>query len=328
MSVPQFRTCPVTGDVVILAPERALRPMPIVVAAAAQVDCPLCPGMEFDTPRESYAIREVGTVPDGPGWRLRVVPNKFPFVRQLRAGEVAPPGAGIGVHELVIETERHCDPGGLTVDEMARVLLAYRDRLLTLGGRDWCRSVIAFRNVGAEAGASLAHPHSQVVALPIVPPGTRREWDGATRFHTATGKCGFCEELADPTRFVARGETYAAICPFAPRFAYETWLMPIRHAGRFESIRDCDAPELAGALLELFARLRRVIPGVAFNLTLHSAPPRGPVPAGWHWQFKLLPRTAKLAGFEWAAGCFVNPVPPEVAAARLREAGQIGGGSV
>ena len=147
-----------------------------------------------------------------------------------------------------------------------------------------------------------------------------REWGGAAEYHRHTGHCAFCAMLREGARVVSSAGRFATACPFAPRFAYETWLMPARHAATFEDIPDHAVAELAAALIDLGARLRRVLPGAAFNLTLHTSPVGSPTGAGWHWHFKLLPRTSKPAGFEWATDCSVNSVPPELAARRLREA--------
>lgn len=252
------------------------------------------------------------------------MPNKFPAVRAPRDDEhpSAHGVAGFGAHELVIDTARHePDPGRMTAGEFTAVVLAVRDRVRVHSADPRIKCVTAFKNVGTEAGASLDHPHSQVVALPVVPETVAAEWAGAARAHRETGRCVFCAMVAgDAPRAVARSARFAAVCPVAPRFAYETWVMPAAHASHFEALADADAADLARALLDLIRRVQRVLPGGAFNLYLHTGRPRGGPDPAYHWRFVLAPRTGKPAGFEWATGCFVNPVPPELAAARLRAA--------
>jgi len=322
VTAPELRQCPVTGRCAVIAPERAGRPLPATVAPPAESrPCPFCPGMEHDTPNECYADRDPGTAPNGPGWRLRVVPNKYPAVRRPNPAE-PPPVHGrfaTGRHELVIESRRHVtDPADLTPAEMLAVVRAYRDRVRALAADPAVQSVTVFKNVGRDAGASLDHAHSQIIALPVVPETLAAEWAGAATYFARTGECVFCAMLGDDIRRVARTERFAALTPLAPRFAYETWILPLRHASHFETLTDAAAADLAGLLLALFGRLRAVLPGVAYNLYLHNGAPRGEPNPAYHWHFELTPRTSQAAGFEWATGCYMVAVAPEVAARALR----------
>lgn len=336
---PELRRDPVTGRWVLIAPARARRPIglpghaPTCRTAGERSPCPFCPGQEAETPHEVYALRDPGTAPDGPGWRLRVVPNMYPAVRALDEPPEphAAPGNGglfssapaVGRAEVLIDCAEHIDnPADLSAVQLADILRAYRGRLLALAADPRVAHVAVFKNVGAEAGASLAHSHSQIIATPVVPDLLRAELDGAASYYSRNGRCVFCallaDELASGARVVARSEHFAVVTAFAPRFAYEMWLLPLAHEPRFESLSDAGADELAGLLRRVLVALDAVAGEPAYNWFLHTTPPRAGDPASYHWHLELLPRTARPAGLEWGFGCHITTVAPEQAAAELR----------
>jgi UDPglucose--hexose-1-phosphate uridylyltransferase len=181
-----------------------------------------------------------------------------------------------------------------------------------------------FKNVGAEAGASLGHTHSQIVATPVVPELVEAELAGGREFLTRTGRCVFCDlaarEIATGSRVVARSEHFLVMTAFAPRFAYELWVLPLAHASRFETISNDHALELAQLMKHVLIALDRVQAEPAYNWCLHTAPLRSQELAHYHWHIEILPRTGRPAGLEWGYGCFITTVAPETAAAELRDA--------
>lgn len=255
--------------------------------------CPFCTGHEEETPPELFAIR------DASGWQLRVVPNKFPAVR--------PDSPAFGFHEVLVECPGHfSSPTELSAEQFANIFQAYRERLLHHANDARIEAVTIFKNVGAEAGASLAHLHSQLIALPFVPATLRDELDSS--------HCEFCRMKNEPSRIVAESEKFVVLCPFAPRFAYEMWAMPKGHESRFE--RETEFAELAGLLKRVLIALDRTLNFPAYNWFLHTAP-RGEHPH-FHWHFEIVPRLSRVAGFEWGSGVFINDTFPERAAAELR----------
>jgi len=312
---PEYRRDPVTGRWAIVAPGRALRPsVPHAAPPAPDLpaDCPFCPGNEHDTPGELFADRDPGTAPNGPGWRLRVVPNRYPVVE--------PDAPAVGRHEVVIACPEHV----VRAAELPRgayrgLFRAYRERIAAHAADRWLAYTLAFQNVGAAAGASLAHAHAQLVATPFVPPIVQDELDAAAAHHGRTGRCVFCDLIATERRgprVVCETAGFVAVAAFAPRFAYEVWVLPKVHAARFETIDDVD--ELAGVVRRVIAATDAVLGPVAFNWVLHTAPLRSPELPHYHWHLEVLPRTATPAGFEWGGGCFITAVAPEDAAERLR----------
>ncbi|HYH63798.1 MAG TPA: DUF4921 family protein [Urbifossiella sp.] len=312
---PEYRRDPVTGRWAIVAPGRALRPStphPATPNPDPPADCPFCPGNEHDTPGELFADRDPGTVPNGPGWRLRVVPNRYPAVE--------PDAPAVGRHEVVIACPEHVVraaelPGGA----YRGLFRAYRERIAAHAADPRLAYTLAFKNVGAAAGASLAHAHAQLVATPFVPPIVQDEIDAAAAHHSRTGRCVFCDLIADELRgprVVCETAGFVAVTAFAPRFAYEVWVLPKAHAARFETTGDVD--ELAGVVRRVVAAQDAVLGPVAFNWVLHTAPLRSAELPHYHWHLEVLPRTATPAGFEWGGGCFVTAVAPEDAAEQLR----------
>jgi UDPglucose--hexose-1-phosphate uridylyltransferase len=208
-----------------------------------------------------------------------------------------------------------------TLDSMIQ---AYRDRLSTLaaGGR-WQYAQV-FKNVGAAAGSSIEHAHSQLVALPYIPRRISTELERSACYYNRYGKHLLAElveqELAAGERVVATTSDFIAVCPFASRFPYETWILPRRRQARFEAMAAGPAKEFARLLRDVIARLERTLGRPAYNYLLHTAPLDGSGDEHYHWHVELFPRITKAAGFEWATGYHINPVAPEQAAASLRAA--------
>jgi UDPglucose--hexose-1-phosphate uridylyltransferase len=294
--------------------------------------CPFCPGQEHDTPREVLAYREPGSDADAPGWNLRVVPNRFPAVRPDVGGVFCAVGGmvfltspGLGRSEVVIETPEHISaPTQLGDEQLAAVFRAYRDRTLALAEDARLAYASIFKNVGAEAGASLGHTHSQIVAAPVVPELVEAELAGGREFLDRTRRCVFCDligrELVSGARVVVESENFLVVTAFAPRFSHELWILPIAHASRFESITDERTLELARMMKRALTALDRAQAEPAYNWCLHTAPLRSPELLHYHWHIEVLPRTARPAGLEWGYGCFITTVAPETAAADLRAA--------
>jgi UDPglucose--hexose-1-phosphate uridylyltransferase len=336
----ELRRDPSGGHWVIIAPERAKRPdefkrRPVRRAGRSAASCPFCQGREDRTPPEVAAFRAPGSVPDGPGWRVRVVPNKYPALNRgggcldIRTNGIFQALDGVGIHEVVIETPDHgTDFSLLSPVAAAEVVRTWRDRVRVLEAEPSCAYVQLFKNYGREAGASLGHPHSQIVALPVVPTRVREEIDAAVRFRVANGECLHCrviaEEIAAGIRLILADADHVVTAPFASRFPYEMHIHPVRHAARFSSIGDREIKILAALLRNVLGRLRRSLDDPPFNLLLHQSPPalKPGISAeeeslAYHWHFEILPVLTRVAGFEWGTGIHINPVPPETAAALL-----------
>jgi UDPglucose--hexose-1-phosphate uridylyltransferase len=330
--MPELRKDPVVGRWVIIATERARRPSDFATAAALPRSgpCPFCPGNEEDTPREILAGRAPGHAADGPGWTYRVVPNKFPALRI--EGELDPEGEGlfdrmngVGAHEVIIETpDHHASLARMSEDEVTDVLWAYRERLADLKKDPRFEYALIFKNHGEAAGASLEHPHSQLIATPIIPIMVREELVGAADYYRRKERCVWCDivrqERRAQRRVIAERDGFVALAPFAPRFPCETWIVPTRHAAAYEESGLDELRGLAGSLGDFLRRMNRVLGDPAYNFMLHTAPLDEPDLAHFHWHLEIIPKLTRVAGFEWGSGFFINPVAPEAAAAALRGA--------
>jgi UDPglucose--hexose-1-phosphate uridylyltransferase len=323
------------GRWVIIAEDRAKRPadfirQPVVIRGSQT--CPFCYGNESKTPPEILAYRGNGSVLNAPGWSVRVVPNKFPALgiegKMNRQGEgLYDKMNGIGAHEVIVETPEHRSTlAMLPLKQVESVLWAYRDRMVDLKKDRRFKYHLVFKDHGEAAGASLEHSHSQLIALPIIPKHVTEELEGARRYYTEKERCVFCDILyqeARGIRLVAENDSFVALAPFAPRFPFELWLVPKTHQSAFEDSSQRDFEQLAALLKDMLQRLDAVLDHPAYNYVIHTSPAAETLNDYYHWHLEIMPKITKQAGFEWGTGFFINPTPPEEAAAFLRDAASI-----
>jgi UDPglucose--hexose-1-phosphate uridylyltransferase len=333
MAMSELRKDPVVDRWVIIATERSKRPHANRTTAESDRDepCPFCAGREGDTPPEVLAYRDPSTAANTPGWSVRVVPNKYPALASR--GDISQPPAsayvglnGLGAHEVIIESPRHClSMAELGEGQVGEVLRAYRERLIFLQNDQRWKSILIYKNEGSAAGATLEHVHSQLLALPIAPREIDQEWRALIAHYDATKRCLYCEmierERGDERRIVFETAAFMAFCPFASRFPFEICLMPKEHSPAFDAVANDELPELAFILRQSLQRLAGIV-DAPFNYVIHSAPLREPMREHYHWHLEILPRIAKIAGFELASGYYINTVAPEIAAGQLREVAQ------
>lgn len=330
--MPELRKDPVANRWVIISSERAQRPHSFVTQKGERKTtfCPFDYGNENITPNEILAIRPQGTPANAPNWTLRVVANKFPALRiegELnREGEgVYDKMNGIGAHEVIIETPEH----DLTLSKLEKrrfkdVLWAYKERMIDLKKDLRFKYVLVFKNQGEQAGASLSHSHSQLIALPIVPKRVLEELENCSRYYNFKERCLICDivrqEIQQSTRVVAENNDFLAFTPFAPRFPFEVWLLPKRHESAYEFITEEKLESLSMIFQSILQKIDIVLEEPAYNFVLHSTPFTDVHNNYYHWHFEIIPKLTKVAGFEWGSGFYINPTPPEEAAKYLREA--------
>ena len=351
----------VRGYGVLYAPERDLRPIALAPPELATAESgsgeatsleaadPFAPGAEQETPSEVWAVRPPESARDSADWRLRVVPNRYPIVTSAESVESA--GAGCetestpsdtvwGRHEVVIECRNGTgDLADFSDDELGLVVEAWRGRLATFAQDSSLRWASLFRNAGLLAGASLPHPHSQLIGLSFVPPAVQSTRRAAGVYRAEHGRCHLCDEIeAAGERLVDTNGLWSAWCPVVSRVAGEIRIAPNRHEAFFHHIDDGDVAAFAAFLGRQFRRVRQLFSrdgtggraghpsDLAYNITLNEAPfprdsdavDRGAID---HWSLEILPRTSGIAGFELGSRLWVNPLLPEVAARRLRVVG-------
>lgn len=329
--MPELRKDPIAARWVIIATERARRPQDFSVAQNPPRGgpCAFCEGGESQTPPEILCLRNSNSHPNEPGWRLRVVPNKFPALRiegdlTKRGNGIYDMINGVGAHEVIVEAPQHAlSLSALSQESVRDVVWAYRERLADLKKDVRFIYGLVFKNVGDAAGASLEHTHSQLIVTPIVPELVQREMAGGKQFYDYRGRCIFCDmiqqEIQEGIRVVENDPNFVAFCPYASRFPFETWILPKRHSTRFEVLPDTLLGELARILRVSLIRIDKALNSPPYNYLLHTGPFDLDELEYYHWHIEIIPRITRVAGYEWGTGFYINPMAPENAAQFLRE---------
>lgn len=330
--MPELRRDPVIGRWVIISSERGKRPSDFneKPTEGSEKYCPFCEGSEHKTPPEVYALREPGSPKDGPGWQLRVVPNKYPALEVegelIRKGEgMFDKISGIGAHEVLIETPHHfLSLAELPLPVVRSVLETCKVRIGDLAQDIRLRYPMIFKNHGRAAGASLQHSHSQIIVLPIVPKRVQEEINGAQVYYNYKERCIFCDiirqELEVQKRVICFNDLCIAVAPYAPRFPFETWIMPRNHISHYELSPKEVIASLAAILKEVLLRLKVVLEDPPYNFVVHTLPFGFEKTWFYHWHLEVIPIITRVAGFEWGTGFYINPTPPEHATRYLLEA--------
>ncbi|MEX2185495.1 MAG: galactose-1-phosphate uridylyltransferase [Pirellulales bacterium] len=332
MSVMRFDEA--TSDWVVFAPSRRLRPHANAALqsrpseSASLASCPFCPGNEAFTPPEIYAVRDSGA------WRVRVVPNKFPALtiedtpHRRHDDQAFQFMGGCGAHEVIIESPDHSlFLGQQPIEQVVLLLRTLQQRYRDLMRDSRFQTVVIFKNHGAEAGTSLAHPHWQLLATPVVPRLLRMKHFEASEFYDRTGQCLYCDivrrELEAKSRVLAQNEHYVAFLPFAGHAPFETWIAPRLHQASFQLVPAEHFTCLAAILKSVLLKLHTALGNPAFNLTIDDVPRGDEGKEYFLWHMRILPRLTTPAGFELGSGMSINTVLPEDAAKFLSEASTV-----
>lgn len=313
-----------TGEWVIYAPSRRQRPEDFLEEEAMQMSvpeydevCPFCPGNEEMLP--GITLEMPG--PERTQWQARVVPNKFPALapeghteREKRGIYVSMPG--YGHHEVIIESPRHNRTiMDTTVSDMEVLVETYHRRYVTLMAEHENMMAILFRNHGSRSGASLIHPHSQLVVTGVVPRHVRWREDVAERYFDRWGRCVFCDILAfeqeGERRVIAGNDSFLAFVPFAAEVPFEVWIVPKTHRADFGSINDTEKGRFAAVLHEVLSRLYMRLDDPDYNYVINSAAQYRADEPHLHWFLRIRTRLVTRAGFEIGSGMTINPSLPE-----------------
>lgn len=319
-----------TDTWVLLAPHRTGRPHhfrpPTAPRREAARPCPFCPGNEEETPPEIAAIR------DAAGWRIRVVPNRFPALGRAAAVDAEPgrppflTAPGAGAHEVVIESPEHDrSSADLPLAHWTQLLSVLRQRHRALLHVEGVQAVTIFKNHGPAAGASLPHPHWQILATPVLPPDLARRVAMSRQHFERTGR-SVQHDLLDAerrsgTRILAENSDFVSYLPFASRFPFEVRVQPVRRIGSFGDLADEALESLGEALRTSLARLAAALADPDYNLVVVSAPREAAASEHFGFHVQLLPRLVQPAGLELGTGLWINTMLPEIAAEELRKVG-------
>ena len=324
-----YRYQPLTDQWILIAGNREQRPNDYVQSQVVSHDrpCPFCLGNESETPEA------IVTYPDDQirEWSIRVFANKYPALspvanepRQTRGPYTS--FHGFGQHELIVLSPRHIESfTELTSEERQLSLHAFQQRLLRTYEDAAISHAVVFQNCRVDAGASVQHVHCQLIGTTIVPPTIELIAQRQQQYRTQHGQSLLqsiaTTELADSCRVVAETDHFLAFCPFASRQPFETWVTPKLpdDCRSFFQLPHPELDELSELIQLVVANIEKLYPKIAYNMILH-VPPKS---ANWRegrgtWYVEIFPRINKTAGFEWATGCMINQVAPEIAAQRLR----------
>jgi UDPglucose--hexose-1-phosphate uridylyltransferase len=322
-----FRKDPFGVAWVLISPERGLQASEYGNTLQRAVTSPLSPGNEAAVGPEIQALRPSASAIDSPDWRMRVIEHPSALVQgrpfSIGGDELFVQGPASGYQEIVVEhPDARVRLDTMTPNHLTEVLKLYRERLVHLAQRPAIRHVQLTRNVGRAAGALFEHPHGQLLAVPVPNRWVEEEVAAAGEHHTTTGRCLFCdviaEELLRRERIVSHNAGFVAVAPYAAKTPFETWILPRRHDSAFTAVASNTLAQLGELLQGVVRALNAALDHPPFNLVLHTLPHAGE--SGYHWHIEILPRLTDHAGFDWGTGFYVNPTPPEDAARFLREA--------
>lgn len=329
----ELRRDPLGGRWVIIETDDPMQPENFIKEAHVfkSITCPFCYGNEHMSGVEVDVIRPEGSKPNSPGWSVRAVPNKFPALRI--EGELDRHGIGIydisegvGAHEVIIDSSYHDrEIPDLANEEVGDILSVYCRRSMDLIKDKRFKYIMVFKNYGPSAGASIEHPHTQLIALPMIPKNVAEELEGADAYFNYKERCIFCDmlrqEVAEKERVVIENKYYIAICPYVSRFPFEVWILPKKHNGYFCHVSKDELGDLAMILKEVLSRIKTVLSNPAYNYIIHTSPVNiADTHEGYHWHMEIMPKLTRTAGFEWGTGFYIVGTPPELAAKYLREA--------
>ncbi|NDJ86244.1 MAG: galactose-1-phosphate uridylyltransferase [Chloroflexi bacterium] len=328
----EMRQNKLTGQWVIYASERGDRPTQFGdgengdgnVLPPVDPNCPFCPGNEDQLPEIILELPAHGVEK----WQTRVVPNKYPMLTPAHDRERERRGMyvwmrGFGHHEVIIEHPRHdLDLADMPVDALETVIETYHRRYTQLIQQGSVPIVILFRNHGDQAGTSIKHPHSQLVAPGIVPQHIRRREDIAQQYYDTWGRGLMADilrhELEMQKRLVTENDTFVAFVPYAAEVPFEMWIVPRRQQAGFGEIAKSERAGLAKVLDDCLLRLRNALNNPDYNYVIHTSARYKAGEPHLHWYVQVRPRLVTPAGFEIGSGMLVNPSLPEDDAATLR----------
>jgi UDPglucose--hexose-1-phosphate uridylyltransferase len=330
----EFRRDPIIGRWVIIDSARNFGKILPSASEGYPKDvsnCPFCCGNEYMTRPEilAYAAPDKHRTANSKNWSLRVIPNNKPVLEiegalKRRAEGMYDKMEGVGAHEIIIESSDHfAKASSVTPSYYENVFKAAVDRIKDLRNDSRLEYILFFKNYGTAANAVFEHPYSQLIAMPIIPKRVKEEIDGGKKYFAYKERCVFCDtisqEISDETRIVSENDSFVALCPYASRYPFETWILPKNHSSDFDSLSAHELSSYAEISADVYAKLNRVLDDPSYSVLVHTGPLKEKNLQYYHWHSEFIPKLTKIAGFEWGTGLYVNPVYPEEAAKYLRE---------
>ncbi|RJQ31757.1 MAG: galactose-1-phosphate uridylyltransferase [Actinobacteria bacterium] len=328
----EIRKDPLSNDWVIIASERGGRPTDLKTETTKEEKgkfCPFCDSSEVSEPVKPHSICAATFAPDGK-WMTRILPNKYPalmpepILAQREMDDLYHCLTGVGGHEILVDSPKHDETlATMSKEQIEAIITNYQCRYSYWRKDPRITYLSVFKNHGKVAGASLHHPHSQLVATPLIPPRLTTELNESKEYFKLNNECLMCKilktELENKHRLIFENNSVAAFCSFAPRFPFESLIVPKRHSASLEEITKEEISDLAEAMSVIFKKLDKLLNDPPFNYLIHVAPLRTPGLLYYHWHIEVILRLSQPAGFEWGSGVYINSVPPEDAALELNK---------
>jgi len=327
--VPQLRQNIITGEWVVIAPERAKRPQDFMIPKSVKVvdknKCPFCVGSEGYKANEK--IQQASTE------NIYVIENRFPaFVEEESKASVRSfyPESGfyrarpsVGDHEVIVVKNHDILLMHFTKDLMNELLEVIRGRYLWMKEHERVTYIMPIYNHGAEAGASIEHPHAQIFASGVMANTVGREIEGSDRYFGINGECVFCDiirhETKEKARIVFENENFISITFFAARFPFEVWIYPKKHESQFELTSKHSMKQFSDVLMETLYAIDKTLDNPPLNMYIHTLPTTTSDSASFHWHLEIIPRVSNYGGFELGSGVVIDVMSPEEAADYLKE---------
>lgn len=310
----ELRRDPFSGDWVLLAPERKNRPL-----LKEDSICPFCPGHEDLTPKEVDRDPE-----GGERWQIRVIPNKYPALSPIEERtsfeDLGQGGRCYGEHQVIIEHSEHdLEFYDYSKEHVQRVLKVYKRRMKALSKPRYVEHVVLFKNSGTAAGATISHPHSQILSLPFIPQRFLKRMELFQEFSVKSGDCMMCrmlkEEMARGDYIIDENSHFVVMTPYASQLPYLIWIVPQEHSPSFTQLTQEEIESLSIILKRILGSMGNVLQRPAFNFIFHSTPKEKTL---YHWHLELFPRITTIGGFEGASGVMINTVDPREAKEQLK----------
>ncbi|MCA9439803.1 MAG: DUF4921 family protein, partial [Candidatus Omnitrophica bacterium] len=324
-----LRKNPIAGNWVIVSQEQELgvKITPFPPFVTPKEGCPFCPGGDCEKGQVILSLPPVSENGAKSAWGVLAVPNHFPVLNAREKLEREGLGmfdrmSGVGAHEIIIDSPTHEHMlRDYSVDQCKLMLQAWKLRIADLYHDSRFRYVAIFRNQGRRAGARISHPHSQLIASPMVPPAVRADMQGAKQYFDFKERSVFLDiidqEISEKVRVVERSEHFLAICPFASRYPFEVWILPRFKSCHYQNVQEKELADLAQVLLKISKALSASLADPDLNLVLKNAPNPRSRPGMWQtleddyqWRIEIIPRISRRSGYEWASGMYVNPTAP------------------
>ncbi len=325
---PELRQDPVSGDWIVIAPARAKRPSDLMAKTPKRKRAPksTCP---FENPQASGNPEPFLVYPNKHDWAIQVLENKYPaLMHSAQCGVTSKRGPhlthpGFGHHDLLVTADHDKNFAHLSPEQANLVFQAFRDRYLMLYNDKCVQYISMFHNWGPAAGASVYHPHYQIIALPVVPPDVHHSLAGSARYFREHRQCVHCAMLAweqkERKRIIYENDGAVALAPFVSRSPFEVRVFPKKHLSYFENTHDLDVESAVDALQMALKSFEKNLHDVDYNFFIHTAPLRDKERfRHYHWHIEAYPKVAIRAGFELGTGIEINVVDPDAAARLLR----------